>query len=87
MEPRANTRQDHPRADIKPLVLLTFNMVTARTLVLQAFQNALYLHELFPSSAGMTEWPIILTLQQKCLLSPSVTDGERWRNAKVHRKA
>lgn len=49
-------------------------MVTVGTLVLQTFQNALFLYELFPSLAGMIEWLIILPLWQKCLLSPSVTD-------------
>lgn len=53
--------QELTQADT-PFMLLIFNTVPARTLVLQAFQNALFLYELFPSSGGMTEGPIIFAI-------------------------
>ena len=58
----SNAKQDSPSADTRALIMLNVIMVTGRTLVLQTFQNALFLYELFASSADVIEWLIMSPL-------------------------
>lgn len=54
-EGNSNAKQDRLSADTRALMLLNVSVVTGKTSVLQTFQNALFLYELFAASADVIE--------------------------------